>query len=562
MEKSTIQLRSYQQEAVSGVMGALEVDAPPPLLVLATGGGKSYCAAAIARLLVEQGHCVLIVVNYVSLINQFYQSLFNYGFRPMEIGLIWAGNTQKDEFIANALVCLTMQQTLDSRPHLIDVFKPTHVIEDEWHISAFTGTTQYYKHLHRIGMTATPWRLDGGVNLSDYTVIQPLSMHQLIENFKAGGDGLLPYEVAVFNELGDLPTKKGKPEVDYTTRENNLMVDSLGMDFVFQQWQDRASEMPTIAFVPSKKHAAEFAQYFTDRGANSVYVTDQTKLLASKGNSRKATGEFTGIEVEFREDAHQGLQEGNIKVVWAVTTIGIGCDWPVAQCCMLLIRSKSISRLVQFIGRVLRPFKGNQWLPAQTGALVMDFMQNFKDPDIPYPCDIRDWRYLEQAKGRHCFHCDTRNPMRLSHCLNCGEELPRGEKGEFADLGDIEADQVPLEAEILLGEMVTVKGLHENGEGVGAVSTWRKLVKSTYPRSKPSSAYYRYKDRTGEEPPRDDCLVGAIFGPNSGPREFDQYFTWLSSKYEGDAAKVERWLLAEFGDRCGELYEAIQGVAV
>lgn len=171
----TITLRPYQERVMDDLRDAFRQGNRAPLLVLPTGGGKTIIFSHIAATAAGRGRQVLILVHRRELITQASRKLTAVG---VEHGIIAAGMPGSDHPVQVASV-----QTLARRLRCIE-WKPTLIIIDEAHHATAGQWSQVLEHwpeAYRLGVTATPCRLDGrGLRDAFDVMVKGPSMADLI----------------------------------------------------------------------------------------------------------------------------------------------------------------------------------------------------------------------------------------------------------------------------------------------------------------------------------------------------------------------------------------------
>ena len=150
----TISLRPYQQSAIEGVRDAFRAGHRAPLLVAATGAGKTVMFGAITQSAADRGKSVMVIAHRRELIRQASRKLAETG---VEHGIIAPGFTPTRHPVQVASV-----QTLGRRieriaaPDLIIFDEAHHAVAGQW-----ATVTAAFPHARILGVTATPERLDG-----------------------------------------------------------------------------------------------------------------------------------------------------------------------------------------------------------------------------------------------------------------------------------------------------------------------------------------------------------------------------------------------------------------
>ena len=150
--------RLYQKKLISDARLAIRENLPRKsslLLVMPTGAGKTVVFSAIAKAAVERGNNVLILVHRRELIRQASEklSLIN-----VDHGVIAAGFEQKENpmQIASVQTIIRRLQKICFIPDLIIIDEAHHAVAGSW-----SDILKHYSQATRIGVTATPIRLDG-----------------------------------------------------------------------------------------------------------------------------------------------------------------------------------------------------------------------------------------------------------------------------------------------------------------------------------------------------------------------------------------------------------------
>jgi DNA repair protein RadD len=347
-----MKLRSYQQQAIDDTRTAIRNGARAPLLVLPTGGGKTVIFSAIASAAVAKGNRVLILVHRRELIHQTSSKLAWVG---LDHGIIAAGVPPTDAPVQVASV-----QTLARRLHSIN-WRPGLIIIDEAHHGTAGQWSRILDHWHdtyRLGVTATPCRLDGrGLRSAfDAMVLGPSVADLTSAGFLSPARIYAPPVVA---DLASVRTRAG----DYANDQAAAAMDrpTVTGDAI-SHYQRLASGQQAIAFCCNVKHAGSVCDSFKTAGITAEL------LLGSTENREQVVADFA---------AHR------TKVLVTVDVVSEGFDVPAASCAILLRPTQSLGLYLQQVGRVLRP------APDKPHALILDHVGNVNRHG--FPDDPRDW---------------------------------------------------------------------------------------------------------------------------------------------------------------------------
>jgi superfamily II DNA or RNA helicase len=347
-----MQLRSYQQRAIDDLRNAYRFGYRAPLLCLATGGGKTIIFTAIAQASASRGWRVLILVHRRELLRQASSKLAAAG---LDHGLIAAGIEPSP-----ALVQVASVQTIARRLSRID-WQPDLIIIDEAHHATagqWERTLQHWPAAYRLGVTATPCRLDGrGLRSAfDHLVLGP-SVAQLIDaGFLSNSRIYAPPLVA---DLSGIRTRAG----DYANDQAAAAMDrpTVTGDAI-SHYQRLAAGQQAIAFCCNVAHAESVCAAFQAAGIDAQLLLGNTV---------------------DRDEVVQQFGAGAIRVLVTVDVVSEGFDVPAASVAILLRPTKSLGLYLQQIGRVLRPASGKQ------AALILDHVGNVTRHG--FPDDHRDW---------------------------------------------------------------------------------------------------------------------------------------------------------------------------
>jgi superfamily II DNA or RNA helicase len=354
-----MQLRGYQQQAIDDLRNAYRAGAKAPLLCLPTGGGKTIIFSAIANSAAARGKHVLILVHRRELLHQASRKLTDIG---LDHGLIAAGIPATDHPVRIASV-----QTLVRRLSRMD-WQPSLIIIDEAHHASAGSWDRVLCHwpdAYRLGVTATPCRLDGRglASAFDQLVLGPSVADLISAGFLSPARIYAPPVVADLTGLrrraGDYAADQAATAMDRPTVTGDAIA----------HYQRLAPGQRAIAFCCSIDHASHVAASF-----NAACIAAATLL----GN----TPDRDGVVAEF--DA------GTVQILVTVDVVSEGFDIPAASCAILLRPTQSLGLYLQQVGRVLRPAPGKQ------AAVILDHVGNVHRHG--FPDDHREWTLAEGAR--------------------------------------------------------------------------------------------------------------------------------------------------------------------
>jgi len=351
------QLRPFQEIACRDVLyhhfGTLS--AP-------TGSGKTVMAL---YLIAKRKQPCLIVVHTRELLNQWVDRIETFLQIPAdEIGVIGNGNKRIGDKITVGLIQTLYKCAHEVKPYI------GYLIVDECHRTpsrTFTEAVTAFDSHYMLGLSATPWRRDGLSRLIYWhlgDVIHEIKQDHLIES----GDIL---QAEIITRKTGFDTRLDASE-EYSRMLSELTRDPQRNNQIVQDVAREANNGGGICLVLS------------DRKAHCEAI--QMLLNARGVKAELLTGEVPGKE---REDIVTRLNEGLVKVLIATgQLIGEGFDCKGLSTLFLTTPIKFNGRVIQYLGRVLRP------APGKDKAKVYDyvdqklgFLWRLQRPDVGYMID-------------------------------------------------------------------------------------------------------------------------------------------------------------------------------
>ncbi|MBR5370982.1 MAG: DEAD/DEAH box helicase [Oscillospiraceae bacterium] len=361
------ELRPYQTELVSQVSRSWRTGHKAPCIVLPCGGGKSVIVAEMAKRTAGNGRYVLFVVHRKELCEQITRTF------------LWWGVDMR-------FVRVMMVQTACNR--LGRIPEPSLIITDENHhskASSYRKIYDYYKHAYRVGVTATPVRLDGtGLKDVNDDLVIGVSAKWLIENHC-----LAPYDYYA-PAVADLSTVKiHRGEFDARSAEK-VMLESKVYGDVIAYYRKFADGMQAVCYCTTVKHSQAMAAQFCAAGIDAAHIDGQMKKAE-------------------RAEIVERFRRGAIDILCNVDLISEGFDVPDCSCVIMLRPTQSLTLFIQQSMRCMRYRKGKR-------AVILDHVGNYARHGMPD--DDREWT-LEGKKKRKGEKPDTVPEERYTTCTSC-----------------------------------------------------------------------------------------------------------------------------------------------
>jgi superfamily II DNA or RNA helicase len=354
-----MQLRAYQSKAIEDLRNAFRAGVKAPLLVGPCGMGKTVIFTAIAQSAVARGRQVLILVHRRELLHQASRKLTEIG---LDHGLIASGIPATDHPVRVASV-----QTLARRLSGMD-WQPSLVIIDEAHhasAGSWARILQHWPDAYRLGVTATPCRLDGR-GLS--TAFDSLVLGPTVADLTAAGflSAARIYAPPVVADLSGLRRRAGDYAIDQAATAMDrptVTGDAIG------HYNRLAAGQRAIAFCCSIAHAESVARSFNAAGISAATLLGNTP---------------------DRDAVVAGFDAGSVQILVTVDVVSEGFDIPAASCAILLRPTQSLGLFLQQVGRVLRP------APGKSQALILDHVGNVHRHG--FPDDPREWSLADGVR--------------------------------------------------------------------------------------------------------------------------------------------------------------------
>lgn len=364
-------------------------------LQLATGAGKTPIGAKIICDAVKAGIPVLFLAHREELITQAVDKLQRFGVMP---GIIKHGYEED----RSRLCQVASYQSLANR----ELPRAGFVVFDECHLNldAQIGIVKEYPKAKILGLTATPYRLDGrGLNCVYDSLITGPSVKWLIRN-----GFLSKYRTFISKEKIDTSKIKvfgGDYSISGLARAVNkpkLRADLIG------NYKQYAYGKKALVFCVDVSHSKHVFQQYRDCGITAEQIDGNT----SPGDRRDILGR---------------LKAGKTKVLTNCEIATVGFDLPDIEVVQLARPTKSLALALQMIGRVLRPS------PGKHSGIILDHAGIISD--FGFPDDHREWSLtgnptIEENKRRfkRCKQCGSAIPNRAKVCNVCNyvyEQNPR-----------------------------------------------------------------------------------------------------------------------------------------
>ncbi len=324
--------RDYQELALNDVLRY-----PIGVLQGSTGCGKTFMGINIIQ---KRQQPTLIIVHSKELLNQWTKSIEE--LLEVESGIIGAGK----EIIKPITVGII--NSVRNKAELLRN-KFGHIIMDEVHrcpSTMWTETLGRFPAKYYLGLSATVYRNDG-LGKAINAFIGPTIHRVNKEYLHKTGAVLKPKIIRIETNFSTPPRTEYSSVVQKMTKDkdrNNLIINTVINDL-------KTYNSPVLIVSDRVNHCEKLTDILESKGYN-------VSLLLSK------------LSKKDRLEAVEDIRDGDSQILIAtVSLIGEGFDAPNLHALFLTTPISYIGRIVQTIGRVLRPEKGKT-------ARVYDFRDN------------------------------------------------------------------------------------------------------------------------------------------------------------------------------------------
>ncbi|MBF0242993.1 MAG: DEAD/DEAH box helicase [Desulfamplus sp.] len=330
------QLKDFQKGAANAI-----IKKDHGVLSAVTGTGKTVIALFT---IAQRRQPTLVVVHSIELMNQWIERISTFlNILPEEIGVVGSG-----KYIVGDKITVGLYQSIRKN---IAKLNPLfgNVVVDECHKSpskTFTEAVAGFRAKYRLGLTATAYRRDGLDKLIELTL----------------GDLRYKIEKAPLIETGDI----SRAEVICRFTQFDTMLDaSVEYPKVLKAISLDLARNHLICQDIASEDTDGIKLVLTDRREHAQLISTILELKY-KVPSRVLTGV---IPKNQRDLIVQELNQGKITTLIATgQLIGEGFDLSKLSTLFLVTPIKFRGRLIQYIGRILRPAAGKSM------ALIYDYI--------------------------------------------------------------------------------------------------------------------------------------------------------------------------------------------
>lgn len=449
-----MELRPYQQTAVDAVYNHLRNKDSNPCVVLPTGTGKSLVIGKIASDAVSlwSGR-VLILAHVKELLEQNADKISRLC-PELQVGIYSAGLKSRDT--RESIIVAGIQSVYNKACELgsFDI-----IITDEAHLITPDGDGMYRTFLNDakvvnpnarlIGMTATPFRLKGGLICKPENLLNEICYEAGLKEMIAQG-----YLSPVISRAGraeanleDLHLRGGEFINDEiaSAMDREELVNAACSEIV-SLTRDRKSVIIFTTSVAHCQHVAERIKHYS--GQECAIVTGETPAGERAETIARFRGE--GVPADLF-----GTVRPPLKYLCNVSVLTTGFDAPNTDSVVMLRPTNSPGLLLQIAGRGLR-------LSPETGkkdCLFLDYGGNILRHGPLDMIRIQDKTPGHgEAPAKKCPQCLALIHAAYAKCPDCGYDFPPPER---TNLTERASSAAVLSGEVSVAEHQVKNTLYE-----------------------------------------------------------------------------------------------------
>lgn len=429
-----MKLRPYQQAAVDSLYSYWGQFGGHPLIVVPTAGGKSAIQGGFIKSIYDfypqANQKILLLTHVKELLEQNFEKIQKF-WPDAPVGLYSAGLNRRDTMFPITVAGI---QSIYKNAHLfgfVDLIgiDEAHLLnpdDDTMYKRFINDLMAYNPNLKIFGMTATPFRMKGGMlTHGDNRIFTDIS-YEITINYLLGDNpekrqyiaNLISKSAVVQANLEGVRTQAG----DFNQKQAEAAMDQdplteAALDEVFTLADNRKA---WLVFCQGVKHAEHVRDSIRRRGVSCEMITGETDAWE-------------------RERIIKDLREGRLQCVTNNNVLTTGFDAPNIDLIITLRATQSVGLWMQMLGRGMR-LNGQSLEESvangKENCLVLDFAGNMERFGPINMIEVRNPRPKEHKicpqcrspvieTARVCPDCMYEfyeEPKK--YCPNCGAGLP------------------------------------------------------------------------------------------------------------------------------------------
>lgn len=337
-----IALRDYQNDAVAAVIADVKAGTRRPLVVMATGLGKTI---VFADLVAKAKGRVLVIAHTIELVEQAAQKMRMVLGPDADIGVVKAA---RDETSARYVVASIQTITREKRRERLGDF--CLIIVDEAHhavADSYMRVMASYPNTVAVGFTATPDRGDR-LGLQTNGAFEKVSYHMgILDGIK--GQWLCDLRgLTVKVDIDTRSVRVSQGDLD-GNQLGRVLIDANGPRALAAAYCEHAGDRKGILFAPNVVSSQAFAEALNDAGIIAEHLDGTTAAFERAAILRR-------------------LKIGDTQVVSNCAVLTEGFDEPSVSCIAIARPTRSRPLYQQMVGRGTRQSIGKR------DCLVLDLV--------------------------------------------------------------------------------------------------------------------------------------------------------------------------------------------
>lgn len=372
-----VTLRHYQQSAIEECRAAYRRGVRGVLFQLPTGGGKTITASTVVHGAAEKGNATWWLTHRRELVSQASQTFHSLGIHH---GTVQSGHISDPYALVQVASIQTIARRLEKLP------PPKLIVFDEAHhigAKSWVHLFEVFPDAKILGLTATPWRLDGrGLGHWFTHMVEGPTPRELIDE-----GSLCEYRLfaPAIPDLEGIKTAAG----DYQQGALAAAMDKPAIvGDAIQHYQKLCAGKRAVVFAAGVANSQAIAAQFRDAGIPAEHVD----------------GSMSTAE---RDAAVSRFRSGETLILSNADLFGEGFDVPAIEAAILLRPTKSLSLYLQQVGRALRP------MPGKSEAIILDHAGNSLVHGLPD--DVREWSLDDREKRKKSAPAE----VSVKQCTEC-----------------------------------------------------------------------------------------------------------------------------------------------
>lgn len=454
-----ISLRYYQEAAVANTYKFLQTRDGHPLIVIPTGGGKTPVIAQLCSDAVTLWNGRVLVLAHVKELLEQSAGTLRKMCPTVPVGVYSAGLKSRDT--RQPVIVAGIQSVYDKADQIgrfdLVIVDEAHLIPPEGegrYRTLLDAMTELNPDLRVIGLTATPYRLGGGLIYGPDRLFEERSIEVGVKELVQNGYLCPLVGKAALCEIDSSALRVVRGEFDESQTEQAFSdVVSGAVDEVVSRTVDR---MAVLLFCQTVQHGRQVAARLrAEIVGREKMAADQTRpawadfglgddpladhrigvvhdWLIDNGHpvdsltewlrrGRAAVGEVYGdTDDATRASLIEQFRSGQLRYLVNVNVLTTGFDAPNVDCVCLLRATVSAGLYYQMVGRGFRLSEG------KVNCLVLDFGQNIKrhGPVDKVNGEGKKKNQDGESVAKMCPECRTVVAGGVSVCPDCGHVWP------------------------------------------------------------------------------------------------------------------------------------------